>query len=160
MTHHSFGLDCTTPVDLDPANRLVIRRASEIDGEKSIRKGGADNLDPFGKHEALAELPGGNAAVKVGAGVVLFGPAAADDELFVLYGDIELIARETGNRQGDPQHLAMFVGSRHPLDIVGRIAVAGGLGEPVQRPFDFVEAEEKRTGKRRDTRHSAVVLVS
>ena len=39
-----------------------------------------------------------------------------------------------------------------PLDVVGRIAV-GGLGDAIERTLDLVEAEQERTGKRRNSGH-------
>ena len=42
--------------------------------------------------------------------------------------------------------------ARDALDVVGRIAV-GRLGDAVERTLDLVEAEQKRTGKRRNPGH-------
>ena len=69
--------------------------------------------------------------------VVLLAPA--NDELALLDRDVELIAGEARDRQGDPQTLGLAVLSGDPLGGVGRIAV-GGLGDAVERTLDLVES--------------------
>ena len=64
---------------------------------------------------------------------------AGADSNFWATGDV---AGEAGDRERDPQHVALWPGGRQPLDIVGRIPVTGGFRQPFQRALDFVEAEQ------------------
>ena len=68
---------------------------------------------------------------------------APDHELALLDGHIELVAGETSNRQGDAQTLRPAAFARDPFDVVRRVSV-GGLGDPIERPFNLVEAEQER----------------
>ena len=73
---------------------------------------------------------------------LLLALAAADRELVFLDGDVEFVAGETRDRQRDSQPFGPAVFADDPLDIVGRITV-GGLGDPIERPLDLVEAEKE-----------------
>src|SRR4051794_29889660 len=88
-------------------------------------------------------------------GLVVLLPAA-DDELVFLNGYIELIAGKTRHRQRDPKPFGLAVGTVAAFDIVGRVAV-GALDDAVERPLDFVESQQERTGQRRNTRHHKVL---
>jgi hypothetical protein len=78
----------------------------------------------------------------------------SDHELIVVESDFELFAREAGDRQGDPKPLGTVVCPCKALDIVGRVTIRSGFGDPIKRPLDLVEAQEigRRQGRR--TGHS------
>ena len=79
--------------------------------------------------------------------------AATDHELILLDTDIEFVLAEAGHRKRDPKDLALGPAFDDPFDIVGRIAVTGRLGEPVDSLLDLLEAEEQRVGECREARH-------
>ena len=79
---------------------------------------------------------------------------AANDELALLERHVELIAGEARHRKRDAQPLRAVGVARNALDIVGRIAVRS-LGDPIEHALDLVEAEQKRTGKRRNPGHAS-----
>src|SRR5262249_39111438 len=101
----------------------------------------AQHLDTVRQHESALELTRRDPAVEVLPGL-LVALTTADRELVFLDGDVELVAGEARNRQRDAQPLWPAVFSGDPLDIIGRITV-GGLGDPVERPLDLVEAEKE-----------------
>jgi hypothetical protein len=76
---------------------------------------------------------------------LVLGLAAADDELFLLHGHVELVEREAGNGKRDAQTFRIAVVASKTLDIVRRVSV-GCLRDPIERTLDLVEAEKKRTG--------------
>ena len=51
---------------------------------------------------------------------------------------------ETGDRKRDAQAFGLTGISGDSLDVVGRIAVCA-LADPIERPLDLVEAQQKRT---------------
>jgi hypothetical protein len=97
-----------------------------------------------------------DAAVEVLPGLVVLLPAA-NDQLALLDGDVELVAVEARDRQRDAQPFRLAVLAGNPLDVVGRIPVRG-LGDPIERTLDLVEAEEEGTGQRRNARRGIKVL--
>src|SRR5438105_14357686 len=80
----------------------------EIDGQQSVLQVGTQNLHAVSEHEAALKLPCRNTAVEVLPLFVVLLPAA-DDELILLDRHIELIARESGNRQRNAQALRLAV---------------------------------------------------
>ncbi len=116
----------------------------EIDRKKSVGQVGAEDVHALGQKEGALELPGGDAAMQIGAlPVVLLAPA--DHELVFLQRDLELVARETGHRQRDAQAIGLVLArAGETLDIVGRIAVAGGARDPVERTLDRLEPQQER----------------
>ena len=77
----------------------------------------------------------------------------ADDELVLLHSDLELLAREPGYGQGDAQAVRLALGARQALDIVRRIAVAGGARDAIERSLDRLEPQQKGGIQGRRTRH-------
>ena len=61
-----------------------------------------------------------------------------------------------GSSQRDAKPLGLALGSREPLDLVGWIAVARGLGGPVEHPLQLVEAEQEGRRENRQTCHSVL----
>jgi hypothetical protein len=78
----------------------------------------------------------------------------AHDELVFLQLDVELIGREPGDGNHDAEPLRSLVSPRQPLDVVGRIPVARGLCDSVERLLDLVEPEEEGVPERRSTSHA------
>jgi hypothetical protein len=80
--------------------------------------------------------------------VVLLPPA--DHQLAFLDGYIELVAGEAGDGESDTQPFRVLPVTGQPFDVVGGIAV-GPLGDAVEHALDFVEAQQKRAGKGRNS---------
>ena len=132
-----LALDLGLGLDLDLADLGLDEGTDDLDMEQTIIERGASDLDALGQHEGALELAGGDTAVQIQT-LPLLGLLAADDELRVLDLDRQVIHGETGNRQGNAQ--AVFA---ELLDVVGRIAIRRGLGHPIERPFEVVEAQQK-----------------
>jgi len=79
--------------------------------------------------------------------------AAADDELVLLDRDVQLVAGEARHGERDPQPIRLALGAGEALDVVGRITVASGAGDAVERTLDGFEAEQERRIQCRRTRH-------
>src|SRR3990167_8672819 len=146
----------TLPVDLDPPGNPLGERPGKIDRQEPVLQRCPENLDAFGKNEGLLELAGSDAAVKVGPRRLVLLPAA-DDEFVLLDADVEFVFGEAGDGKRDAKDFAVVTVLRQALDILLRITVPGRLGEPVERPLDLLEAEQKRARKRRNARHSLVL---
>ena len=86
-------------------------RTDKIDRQKSVLQIRTQHFHAVGQHKRALELPRGNAAVEILARLVVL-LAAADDELVFLHRDIELIAREAGDRQRDAQALRVLRSAR------------------------------------------------
>src|SRR5262249_47643463 len=106
----------------------------------------------FRQHKGALEVARGNAAMDVLPGLVVL-LTSADHQLVFLNAYIELVAGKSRHRQRDAQPLGLSVGAVAPLDIVGRITV-GAFDDPIEHALDLVEAQQKWTGERRNTRHS------
>jgi hypothetical protein len=117
----------------------------------TIRSGSglARSIDssPFLRSAPSTSMP--SASTKTGLVLALPSP---DDELAFLDRDVELIAREAGDRQRDPQALGLSVLTGDPFDVVGRVAVRR-LGDPVERTLDLVEPKEEGAGQRWNSGH-------
>src|SRR6201999_2185939 len=98
------------------------------------------------------EVTCGDAAMDVLPGLVVLLPAA-DHELVFLNRYIELVTGKSRHRQRDPQSLGLVVRPFAPLDIVRRVTV-GAFDDAVEHALDLVKSQQKRTGERRNTRHS------
>src|SRR3954464_7278722 len=101
-------------------------------------------MHPLRQHEGALEVARGDAAMDVLPRLVVL-LTAANDELVFLNGYIELVAGEPRYRQRDPKPLGLAVGTVAALDIVGRVAI-GTLDDAIERPLDFVESQQERTG--------------
>src|SRR5215213_6019330 len=84
---------------------------------------------------------------------LVLGLPAPDHELALLERDLELIAGEARDGQGDAQALRVPLGAGQPLDVVGRVSVPRGLGDAIERLLDLVEPQEEGIAERRLTRH-------
>ena len=83
-------------------------------------------------------MTGSDTAMKVNP-LRVVGLLAADDELVFFDGDREIAHRKASHRERNAQLVLAEL-----LDIVRRIAVTGGLVDPVQRPLKGLEAQEQR----------------
>jgi hypothetical protein len=68
---------------------------------------------------------------------------SANQQLIFLDRNIEFCACEARDGERDAQPFRPSVFTRHPLNIVRRVPV-GSLRDTIKRPFDFVEAKQKR----------------
>lgn len=110
----------------------------EVDHQHAIGKISARHLYPFGQNKSLLELPGSDAAMQENP-VFVISLAAFDNQLIVFDGNVQIIPTEPGNGQCDPQ---MIFGNL--FNIIGRIAIIGPFGRPVDHPFQMVKAQQKR----------------
>src|SRR5215218_11185093 len=138
--------------DVDLPDDPLRLGTGEIDRQQPVGQVGAQNLHAFGEQEGALELPRGNAAMQVLPRLVI-ALAAADDELAFLERDLELVPGEPRDRERDPQPFRLALGAGDALDIVGRIAVARGFRNAIERLLDLIEAKEERVPERRLTRH-------
>ena len=111
----------------------------QIDVQQTVFQSRALNLQPVGEDEAPDEAARGDAAMQEGlfalAGLVAL---AGDDQLTSLKRDRQLVWRKAGDSQADPNPR---VGDL--LDIIGRIALGGGLGGAVDQGARMVKAQQK-----------------
>ena len=132
--------------DLDHAHRALGLETLQIDCEEPVRKICGLYLDSIGKHECAAELTGSDATVKKFARFVLL-LLAAHRELAVLQRNLQLIARETGDRKRDAQQLTRSVVSFDALDVVWGITIAAALRGAVDQTFNLVEPQQQGISK-------------
>ena len=85
--------------------------------------------------------------------VRLLALAAANDELIFFRQNLEIALREACDGQRDAQALGLALRAGQTLDIVGRLAIVGGLRNPVERLLDLVEAEQERVPGGRGSGH-------
>src|SRR3954468_3995811 len=137
--------------DLDRPDDAGRFRPRQVDREQSMLQVGLLHLHAVRQHESALELPGGDASMQVLPALVVL-LASPDDELFLLDGRLELIEREPRDRQRNAQALGIAVIGSEPFDVVRGIPV-GCLGNAVERTLDLVEANQKRTGQRRNSGH-------
>ena len=76
-------------------------------------------------------------------GLVVLLPAA-DDELALLYADIELVASEARDRKGNAQPFRAVPVSGDAFDVVRRITLRG-LADAIEHALDLVEAKQEGT---------------
>ena len=85
-----------------------------------------------------------DASVDEFARLVLVLPPT-DHQLIVFQRDFELLAPETGQCQGNAQHLdacSVAVVGYDAFDVVGRITVTA-LADAVDQPFHFLKTQEQ-----------------
>src|SRR5690349_14220958 len=82
---------------------------------------------------------------------------AADHELTLLHGDVELVAGEARYRKRDAQPFRIAAVARQSFDVVRRITV-GALGNAVEQTLDLIEAQQEWAGERRNTCHGLKAL--
>src|ERR1043166_8490976 len=143
----SCWLSSVTVRDGDRLDDPFRFRTDQIDRQQPVLQISPQHLHPFREHEGALELARRDAAVEI-LSFLLVLLAPANDELTFLQRDVELIARETGDRQRDPQAFGLPVLAGDPFDVVGRVAVRS-LGDAVERTLDLVEPKKKGTGQRR-----------
>src|ERR1700760_701596 len=139
-------------IDSDCLNDLLRLGPGQIDRQQPVLQIRPQHMHPLRQHEGALEVARGNAAMDVLPGLVVL-LTTPDHELVFLNGYIELVAGKSRHRQRDPQPLGLAVRPFAPLDIVGRVTV-GALDDAVEHALDLVEAQQERTGERRNTRHS------
>src|SRR5262245_29610824 len=130
--------------DADRLHDPLRLRPGQIDRQQSALEIGAQHLHSVREHEGALELARRDAAVEILTCLVVLLPPA-NDQLVFLQRHVELIARETSNRQRDAQAFRLPVVAGDPFDVVGRISVRA-LGHAVERTLDLVKPEQKWTG--------------
>src|SRR5947209_5121457 len=128
--------------DADRLDDPLWLRSCQVDRQQSALQVRAQHLHSVREHEGALELARRDAAVEILAALVLLLPPA-NDKLAFLQRHVELIARETGNRQRDAQALRLAIIPGDPFDVVGRVAVRS-LGNAVERTLDLIEPKQKR----------------
>src|SRR5580700_747372 len=139
----SYRVSFIARIDCDRFNDALGLRAHQVDRQQSVLQVRPQYLHAVRQHEGALELARGDAAVDVLPAFVVLLPAA-DDELALLYADIELVAGETCDRKCNAQPFRTVPVPRNPLDIVGRIALRG-LADAVEHALDLVEAKQEGT---------------
>src|ERR1700719_2661237 len=130
----SYRVSIIARIDCDRFNDALGLRAHQVDRQQSVLQVRPQYLHAVRQHEGALELARGDTAVDIlPAFVVLL--AAADDELALLDGDIELVAGKPRYRKGDAQTLGIIPVARNALDIVGRVPVCG-LADPIEHALD------------------------
>src|SRR5580704_1874481 len=89
-------------IDCDRLNDALGLRAHQIDRQQSVFQVRPQHFHAVRQHEGALELARGDAAMDVLPALVVL-LAAADDELALLYADIELVTGEAGDRQGNAE---------------------------------------------------------
>src|ERR1700731_284861 len=117
-----YRVSIITRIDCDRFNDALGLRAHQIDRQQSVLQVRPQYLHAVRQHESALELARGDAAVDVLPAFVVLLPAA-DDELALLYADIELVAGETRDRKGNAQPFRTVPVSGNALDVVRRIAL-------------------------------------
>lgn len=128
--------------DVDALGDALWLRADQVDGKQAVLQIRTHHLHAVGKEESALELASCDTAMQEDSGFVVHLPST-DDELVFFDRDVEFLAAEAGDGECDSQPLRRPVAGSDPLDIIGRIAVIGGFGDPVQSSFDLIEAEQK-----------------
>jgi hypothetical protein len=132
-------------IDCNRFNDPLRLGPNEIDRQQSILQIRAHNLHSIGQHEDALELARRYAAVNVLPGlVILLTPA--NNELTLLNRNIELVAGESSDRQGNPQPVWTVPFAGDALDVVGRVAVCR-LADAIEYTLNLIEAEQERARK-------------
>ena len=122
-----LGFHFLTYVDL--SHQPFGLMAHEIDLQQSVRQVSGADFDAVGKHKSALKLARCYAAVQIlPIGIVSLLPA--NGQLIVFQDNLELIARETSNGQGDAEAFARPILLRDALNVVGGIAVGRGFRHP------------------------------
>jgi hypothetical protein len=135
--------------DFDPADDALRFPPPKIDRQQTVLHVRATDLNTLGQDKRPSELASGYAAIKILASFI-FLLLAVDRQPAVLYGNFQLVARETSDRQRYSQHLCprvIILGNS--LDIIRRIAVSPTFSCAVNQPLDFIEAEQERARQKR-----------
>src|SRR3984957_9570341 len=139
----SYRVSIITRIDCDRFNDALGLRAHQVDRQQSVLQVRPQYLHAVRQHEGALELARGDAAVDVLPAFVVLLPAA-DDELALLYADIELVARKTRDRKGNAQPFRTVPVSGNALNVVRRIALRG-LADAIEHALDLVEAKQEGT---------------
>src|SRR5215469_3442264 len=132
-------------------------RPNQIDRQQSILQVGARHFHSIRQDKGALKLTRCNTAVDVLPAFVV-RLTTANDELALLYSDVELIARESVDLKGNAQALRTVPVARNPFDVVRWIAVRR-FSDSIKHALDFVEAKKKWTRKRRQLRHDFKALL-
>src|SRR5258708_4791536 len=79
--------------------------------------------------------------------------ATFNQELLVLHRHLDIAARKARHGKRDAQSLRSVRGRCDSLDVVRWVAVACGLGDPVESSLDLVESKHERRRQTVLTRH-------
>src|SRR5580700_8423458 len=139
----SYRVSIITRIDCDRFNDALRLRAHQVDRQQSVLQIRPQYLHAIRQHEGALELARGYAAVDVLPAFVVLLPAA-DDELALLYADIELVAGETRHRKRNAQPFRTVPVSRDAFDVVGRITLRG-LADTIEHALELVEAKQEGT---------------
>src|SRR6202044_1982533 len=137
----SYRISIVAGIDCDRFNDALGLRARQIDRQQAVLQVRSQYLHAIRQHEGALELPRGDAAVDVLPAFIVLLPAA-DDELALLYGDIELVAGKTRHRKGNTQPLGTVPVARNALDVVRGIPVCG-LPDSIEHALDLIEAKQE-----------------
>src|SRR5665213_2273356 len=129
VTHHDIDL-------LDHPFRL---RANQIDRQQTVLEIGTCNLHPLREKKHTLELPCRDPPMEIMAILILL-LTSADDELALLDRDLELGTEKASHRERDSQLFGLIAAFGDPLDVVRRVAVRCGAGDPFYSALDLVEA--------------------
>ena len=105
--------------------------------QQAIVQPGALDLDSLSQNEGPLKLTAGDAAVNEDAAIPLLTLPAADYQLVVLLGDVEVIHREPGHSQGDAELAVAGL-----LYVVGWVSL-GVFLHPVEHLLQVIEAKEQ-----------------
>src|ERR1700730_14551871 len=133
----SYRVSIVARIDCDRFNDALGLRAHQVDRQQSVLQIRPQHLHAVRQHEGALELARGDAAVAVLPAFVVLLPAA-DDELALLYADIELVAGEPRDRKCNAQAFRTVPVSRDAFDVVGRITLRG-LADAIKHGLDLVE---------------------
>jgi hypothetical protein len=116
----------------------------QVDGKQAVLEFGASDRYAVSQNESPLKLTRGYPPVEIGARLVV-GLLAANDQLLVLDGNFELIARKSRYGESDPQGFGLAVSGGHTLDVVWGITVASAFREAVEQALNVVKPQEKWT---------------
>ena len=116
-------------------------RAMQIDRQKPVDKVRTRDLHAIGEKEDPLKLSRSDPAVQIDA-LPIIDLSAADRQLTVFDGDLEVRAREAGDRERNTQKFWLIVTARHPLDVVGWVSVRRRASDALSGPLDLVEPQQ------------------
>src|SRR5580693_3282722 len=139
----SYRVSIVARIDCDRFNEALGLRAHQVDRQQSVLQVRPQYLHAVRQHKGALELARGDTAVDVLPAFIVLLPAA-DDELALLYADIELVAGEARHRKSNAQAFRTVPVSRNAFDVVRRIALRG-LADAIEHTLDLVEAKQEGT---------------
>jgi hypothetical protein len=123
-------------LDFDGTSSDFRNRPLEVNMQQSAVDGGVLDFDTFRQNESALKLPCRDTTVQENAVLIVIILLAANNQLIVFHGDLQIVHREAGHGQGDSKAMIADL-----LNIVGRIALGGGFRDTVENPFEMVETK-------------------